>query len=79
VAQRAEFILTIRKEMLGRTSVSPMNTTQDCHGNDTQSHKRDRNTVLRRNSSVSSIRVCRGVASANHRACSKFSPGFTPL
>jgi hypothetical protein len=65
--------------MLGRTSVSPMNTTQDCQSDDTQSHKPDGKTVLRRNSSVCSIQVCRGVASANHRACSKFSPGFAPL
>jgi hypothetical protein len=44
----------------------------------TQNLKRDWNTMFRCNSSVS-VRVRRGVASANHRAYSEFSPGLAPL
>jgi hypothetical protein len=51
----------------------PWNVFQGYRGDQTQSQKCDWNAVFRRNFSVSSIRVCCDVASANYRACSKFS------
>jgi hypothetical protein len=79
VAEPTEFILAIRREVL-RSHIGVAHQTPPviCRGDNAQSHNRDWNTVFRRNSSVP-VRARRGVASVNHRTCSKFLKGLAPL